>query len=229
LLNGLAGAADGDSDQIVTLGELTEFVRDRVRRETDNDQIPSVSQTAFDFYFPLSVVLPHMAGVEPWEVPTDSLLIARPATPGAGVERAEVRYSAGAAAFKSLLVPGLGQMTTDRRGRGLAFLGGAATAITLGFAWQTKEVQCGARVSGECPSDYVVGETTERPHMATGMMVAAAFAVASAIDAYRGAKRPVIRESNPTTQHPASKETMEPPTVRGSAHRLEIDLVRIRF
>jgi hypothetical protein len=65
--------------------------------------------------------------------------------------------------------------------------------------------------------------------MATGLMVAAAFAVASAIDAYRGARRPVIRESSPTTQHPVSSVTLEPPTVRGSAHRLEIDLVRIRF
>ncbi|MFG1691198.1 caspase domain-containing protein [Gemmatimonadota bacterium] len=241
LLNGLAGSADRDSDKVVTLGELTEFVRDQVRRDTGNSQIPSVSQTAFDFYLPLSVVLPHLAEADPAQVPPvqreDSLpIVQRPeeqptpeAEAEAGIETAEAQFSAGAAAFKSLLIPGLGQMTTERTGRGLAFLGGAATAVSLGFMWQTKEIQCGARVTGECPSDYVVGESTERPYMTTGLMVAAAFAVASAIDAYRGARGANITPRNATPQQRMSRVILESPRVRGSVHRLELDLVRLRF
>jgi uncharacterized caspase-like protein len=56
-LEGLRGGADEDGDAIVTLGEAMEFVRDRVRRDTRNAQIPTISQTAFDWYLPMSVVL----------------------------------------------------------------------------------------------------------------------------------------------------------------------------
>ena len=242
LLDGLAGAADGDSDQIVTLGELTEFVREQVRRETGNGQIPSVSQTAFDFYLPLSVISPDLAEWAPSEVPSiqrqDSLpTVQRPEeqlpTPEseteAGMETARAQFSAGAAAFKSLLIPGLGQMTTDRPGRGIAFLGGAATAISIGFLWQSKEIQCGARVTGDCPSEYVVGESTKRPVLTTGLVVAAAFAVGSAIDAYLGARRANIRPRDPATQHQMAKVTLETPRLRGSVHGLEFELVRLRF
>lgn len=56
LLEGLRGGADEDGDRIVTLGETMEFVRDRVRRDTRNAQIPTISQTAFDWYLPMSLV-----------------------------------------------------------------------------------------------------------------------------------------------------------------------------
>ena len=58
MLEGLKGAADMNRDQIVSLGEMMEFTRDRVRRETVNAQIPTISQTAFDRNWPISVVLP---------------------------------------------------------------------------------------------------------------------------------------------------------------------------
>ncbi|MDB4949138.1 MAG: peptidase caspase catalytic subunit p20 [Gemmatimonadetes bacterium] len=56
LLDGLAGAADDDADRIVTLGEMMEYTRDHVRRETRNAQIPTISQTAFDDAWPMSIV-----------------------------------------------------------------------------------------------------------------------------------------------------------------------------
>lgn len=56
LLEALRGAADEDGDGIVTLGEMMEWTRDRVRRATRNAQIPTISQTAFDWYWPMSVV-----------------------------------------------------------------------------------------------------------------------------------------------------------------------------
>ncbi len=56
LLEGLGGAADDDGDGIVTLGEVAEYTRDRVTRETRSAQIPTLSQTAFDRYLPMAVV-----------------------------------------------------------------------------------------------------------------------------------------------------------------------------
>jgi hypothetical protein len=58
LLQGLEGHADTDGDQIVRLGELLEYVRDSVRRETNNGQIPAFGSNAFDRFMPMAVVPP---------------------------------------------------------------------------------------------------------------------------------------------------------------------------
>ena len=55
LMRGLQGEADEDGDGIVTLGESLEWTRDRVRRETRNGQIPTISQTAFDSSWPMAI------------------------------------------------------------------------------------------------------------------------------------------------------------------------------
>lgn len=55
-LQGLKGAADDNHDHVVTLGEVMEYTRDRVRRSTDNAQIPTISLTNYDRYWPMSIV-----------------------------------------------------------------------------------------------------------------------------------------------------------------------------
>jgi tetratricopeptide (TPR) repeat protein len=57
LLQGLAGAADEDGDHIVTLVELMQWTIDRVRRETQNAQIPSIGDRTYDRFLPMSMVL----------------------------------------------------------------------------------------------------------------------------------------------------------------------------
>jgi uncharacterized caspase-like protein len=61
-LEGLRGQADlpefgGDGDQVVTLGEVMEFTRDRVRRATRNAQVPMISPTSYDRFWPMSALL----------------------------------------------------------------------------------------------------------------------------------------------------------------------------
>lgn len=56
LLEGLEGRADENDDGIVELGELMEFTRDRVRRDTENAQVPSISQTQYDRFWPMAIV-----------------------------------------------------------------------------------------------------------------------------------------------------------------------------
>lgn len=56
LLEGLRGRADLDHDRIVRLGELMEYVRDSVRRETRNGQIPSIGSQSHDRFLPMSIV-----------------------------------------------------------------------------------------------------------------------------------------------------------------------------
>lgn len=57
LLEGLKGAADEDADRIVRLGEVMEYVREQVRRETANAQIPAIGSQSHDRYLPVSVVV----------------------------------------------------------------------------------------------------------------------------------------------------------------------------
>ena len=42
---------------MITLGELLEFTRDRVRRETRNAQIPTISLTSYDRFWPMAAVM----------------------------------------------------------------------------------------------------------------------------------------------------------------------------
>jgi hypothetical protein len=158
----------------------------------------------------------------------------QPPGPGAETEAETgatlVQYDAGAAAIKSLLIPGLGQMTTDKPVRGVAFLGGAATAVTIGFLSTTKEVACAGGYTDECPPDLIRGETTTRPHMTTSLIVAGAFAVASAIDAFLGAKRavpPPRTVDGPEETGP--KVSIDRPRLGYSQKRLEVEFVRFRF
>jgi WD40 repeat protein len=56
LLQGLSGQADTDHDKIVTLGEVIEYVRDNVKKDTSGSQIPAVGPTNFDRKLPLAIV-----------------------------------------------------------------------------------------------------------------------------------------------------------------------------
>lgn len=56
MLEALRGAADEDGDRIVSLGEMMEYTRERVRRETDNAQVPSISLTPYDRFWPMAIV-----------------------------------------------------------------------------------------------------------------------------------------------------------------------------
>lgn len=77
LLEALNGAADEDGDQIVTLTEAMEYTRARVRSATQNAQIPTISQTSFDPYLPMAIVL------EPGMVPQTQVAV-RASRPAAG-------------------------------------------------------------------------------------------------------------------------------------------------
>ncbi len=56
LLQGLEGRADANTDGIVNLGELMEFVREKVKNETGARQIPAIGPTLFDRELPLAIV-----------------------------------------------------------------------------------------------------------------------------------------------------------------------------
>jgi len=59
LLAGLRGRADENRDKIVTLGEIMEYVREQVKKDTDARQIPAIGPTSFDRQMPLIIVESH--------------------------------------------------------------------------------------------------------------------------------------------------------------------------
>ncbi|MCP4660917.1 MAG: hypothetical protein GY856_36410, partial [bacterium] len=56
LLAGLRGGADENGDQIVSLGEIMEYVREQVKQDTEARQIPAIGPTSFDRQMPLIIV-----------------------------------------------------------------------------------------------------------------------------------------------------------------------------
>jgi hypothetical protein len=57
ILEGLKGKADADSDRIVRLGELVDYVNLNVRRDTKSQQHPTPSPTPWDRNLPFSIVV----------------------------------------------------------------------------------------------------------------------------------------------------------------------------
>ncbi|MEO0374660.1 MAG: caspase family protein [Cyanobacteria bacterium P01_A01_bin.17] len=55
LLEGMRGAADRDQNGIVSIGELFEYVRDKVKQATDHKQHPSIGTNFFDRNLPVSI------------------------------------------------------------------------------------------------------------------------------------------------------------------------------
>ncbi|HEX5726504.1 MAG TPA: tetratricopeptide repeat protein, partial [Longimicrobiaceae bacterium] len=90
LLEGLGGQADEDGDRIVSLVEMMEYARGKVRGETRNAQIPSISQTSYDPYLPMAIVLDPSAappvpavaqGPAPTPTPASAARTPAPAAP----------------------------------------------------------------------------------------------------------------------------------------------------
>lgn len=234
LLDGLNGAADEDDDQIVTLGEITEYARDRVRRETRNAQIPTISQTAFDAYLPLAVVPARVA--EP-EVPIEEEEVG-PRPPDAGKQppaeieglgtAARMRFNPAAEAVKSLVIPGLGQMSTGRHGPGVGLLASFAGALGIGLFVTSTEVQCLSPSPNDCPAEDIYSKTVERPYLDVSVGAALAISIFAAWDARRGAVR-ANEKSLSSSDVGSNTLQLRPRVNRSRDGRLSVEWMRVRF
>lgn len=232
LLEALQGAADQDGDRIVTLGEMTEYVRDRVRRETRNAQIPTISQTAFDPYLPLAIVAaPEEEPVSPEPEPV--IVEPDPVTPPAGEEEtSEILtrslFNPTQAAVKSFFIPGLGQVSTGRSGPGLGFLAGFAGALGIGLLITETQIECTSPNAQTCPAEDVWSETVERPYLDLGVGAALAISIIASWDAHRGAKR--ANERTRSLSEDSSPQLVAGPRITGSrGRRVAIEWIRVRF
>ncbi len=248
LIEALRGAADEDQDRIVTLGEVTEWVRDRVRRETRNAQIPSLSQTAFDPYLPLSIVPgppPDAPGVvaQP-ETPTQAPPRLPPADPGRQEEATPVSpgapasaglLSPGAAAGRSLLFPGLGHFYTGQKGKGAALMAVGAGVLAAGLLVTSTTEDCAITppAGTRCPLDWLLSSTTKRPLAVAGVAGFVLTAAYAAYDAHKGAKEANARISSGGQGVAGSIGPMTfrvlPPALGSGGGKVALQVVRLRF
>jgi uncharacterized caspase-like protein len=232
LLQAWKGAADADGDRIVTLGETTEFVRDRVRRDTRNSQIPSISTTAFDRYLPLSAVLsPDELVADSLPVPgaVDPLPVAAPVEPEeANPSVARALFSPGQAALKSFFLPGFGQASTGRTGPGLGFMTGFAGALGIGLLITSTEVACASPNPQSCPPGDVLTEVRSRPYLDIGVGAALAISVIAAWDAHKGAKR-ANQQAVLRSEMAASMLSVGPRLVAPLWGGISVEWLRVRF
>jgi hypothetical protein len=91
-----------------------------------------------------------------------------------------------------LVIPGGGQFYAGRPVRGMISFGAAAVAVGYGMSeqWGVIEVEETAIDPFGNPYTYTaLQETTSRPHLARGIILAGAVAIVSAVDAYNFSKR----------------------------------------
>ncbi|MEM7757376.1 MAG: GUN4 domain-containing protein [Cyanobacteria bacterium P01_A01_bin.40] len=65
VLEGMKGAADVNNDGIVSVGELFEYVRERVKEDTDHRQHPSIGSGGFDRNLPIAVISGKLPNPQP--------------------------------------------------------------------------------------------------------------------------------------------------------------------
>jgi len=133
--------------------------------------------------------------------------------------------SPGSAAVRSLLLPGLGQFTTGRNGKGVVFLTAWAGALGYGLLRKEITVNCLSQTTGSCPSGDVRDEVVKRPALAIGIGAALAVAVVSAIDARSGAQSVVLSAMDRPAQRVLGIEPVLPDRRSG---RVGLQL-RLRF
>jgi hypothetical protein len=222
LLQGLRGAADTDQDGIVTLGEVVEFTRFSVNRETGGAQIPSIGPQTWDRFWPMAISDPDVLA-ESIDAPAVQLVTAIPTT-----TRAVSLMSPGGTFAHSLVVPGSGQFRTGRGIRGAVVLAGSIAAVTYGFMSKTTTKQCReATVGGECLSGQFSSIDTERPDLMAGLVVAGALTVIGAIDAMVGARR--VNEERLRMAGLSSGLLLLPTNPSPSSQQGDIRLVEFRF
>ena len=145
ILRALEGAADEDGNGIVTLGEMLEWVRASVRRETNETQTPAISLTSFDPSWPLSIVSPEARTAASHSTGRDSVVSpARPAASQPSAAAAPLpnevgpRRSANLAAWTLAMASGVlaivAAIVAYRRRRNATDGGAPAPALPVGSA-----------------------------------------------------------------------------------------------
>jgi uncharacterized caspase-like protein len=235
ILEALKGGADEDGDRIVSLGEMLEWVREKVQVTTENQQIPDISSTLFDRGWPMAIVAAPEAAEEDPEPELPSAAVATPSTVNAQREESPPSSSAlepNQVLMQGLLFPGLGEFKTQRNGRGALVLAGAAAALAAGFLVESTTESCVIRpISGSCPSEYLIGVESSKPFLVPGIAIAAAVTVLGAIDAYRFAKgqRAIQSRSEIGLDLGNGRLRVLPPALVNRHRGWGVEMVRLRF
>jgi hypothetical protein len=216
LLEGMRGAADTSGDGIVYLGELMEYVRDQVRRDTRNAQNPAIAGASFDRYLPMSLparveaeVVADIDGASDPDItpavegdpvqPDDEVapdVVEVEADP-AGVEQVQsagtvVPFTPTGALGRGLIVPGLGQWHTGRPGMAALVMVGVGAGVALALRSEvTTETRTYSLPFGGSYEEEVPVRVF--PSRTIGVAAIAAGAVGGALEAWlyaRGRSRP---------------------------------------
>jgi tetratricopeptide (TPR) repeat protein len=143
------------------------------------------------------------------------------------------RINPGGAFARGLLIPGLGQLTTGRSGRGMLYLGAAAAAVAVGVGVQRVAVECLTEpVNGVCPDEQIDRTRNDRPYLVPAIGAWFAIGLIGAIDAARGARRQNAQAAE-AVRIGEQAQTRAPylavPTVQVGLDGARVDLIRIRF
>ncbi len=231
LLRGLEGEADGDGDGIVSLGEIVEFTRFAVQRDTRGAQVPFVGSGSFDRSWPMAITDPRAVTDLGAEALPSQLPVAESSEPAVEAMATVGLMSPVGVFAHSLLIPGSGQFRTKRGWRGGLVLAGSVGAVAYGLFSKTVTRQCReATVNGECMSGQFTSTETERPDLVASLAAAGALTVIGAVDALLGAKS-MNRErvEVAVTEREGPVLALFPPHPSGPVRPGDLSLLELRF
>jgi tetratricopeptide (TPR) repeat protein len=146
-------------------------------------------------------------------------------------DASERQYNPGQALAMGLVVPGLGEVYTNRRTVGLLAFAGAAGAIAAGYLSERIEVDCrSVPVNNVCPPGDVLDEKTARPYLAPAIAAAAGITLIAAIDAMLAARRANARAAAiGDRDRPQDGVRLVAPAIITEGTTLRAELLRVRF
>jgi len=139
--------------------------------------------------------------------------------------------SAGATLSLGLLIPGMGQFYSGRALGGFTVLGLAGGAIAAGFLVKEIETFCvGANPSGgECPSERIIREKTNKPYLTYGLIAAGVVSVAGAIEAFLKVRGDGSGPDGDLLSVDVGNARIGAPSISAAGPRLSVSLLKVTF
>jgi uncharacterized caspase-like protein len=222
VIQALEGYADEDNDLVVTLDEMVEYVRDRVRDDTRGAQSPQAGTDRWDRDLPVSIVTDEAVAASN---------LARAESPEGRTPDAAVveLLSPGGAFAQSLIFPGTGQMRTGHPGRGAVVLASAVGAVAFGYFSTTTVEDCRVNpTDGRCPPNELIGTTEEREYLVPSLIAAGGIVLLGAFDAWNGAKA-INEDRRRAAAGGTMALTVLPTSTTGALRRGDVPLLEFRF
>lgn len=139
--------------------------------------------------------------------------------------------SPGAAFGLGLIMPGLGQFYSGRTFGGITVMALAGGAAAAGLLVKKVTVRCVGNPpsGGDCPSERLIGESTDHPYLIPGLAAAGAVSFIGAVEAYVRIRRQNSTDADKEGSPNRRALSLAGPSLETRGSQLTLKLIGVRF